>query len=117
MANAWFETVTEAQRRAQRRLPRSVYSSLIAGAQGGSTVTDNERAFTELGFAPHVIGVQAERDLTTTVLGQQISMPVLISRPGCRPSIPTARLRWPVQPRRAGSPWGCPASPPNRWRR
>ncbi|BBZ78656.1 putative L-lactate dehydrogenase (cytochrome) LldD1 [Mycolicibacterium anyangense] len=82
MANAWFETVTEAQRRAQRRLPRSVYSSLIAGAQGGSTVTDNERAFTELGFAPHVIGVQAERDLTTTVLGQQISMPVLISPTG-----------------------------------
>ena len=27
----WFETVAEAQRRAQKRLPRSVYLALVAG--------------------------------------------------------------------------------------
>jgi heme/flavin dehydrogenase (mycofactocin system) len=82
MDNPWFETVGEAQRRAKRRLPRSVYSALIAGAQAGITVSDNEKAFAELGFAPHVIGVQAQRDLSTTVLNQYISMPVLISPTG-----------------------------------
>ncbi|BBZ70473.1 pre-mycofactocin synthase MftD [Mycobacterium paraseoulense] len=82
MANPWFETVGEAQRRAKRRLPRSVYSALIAGTQAGVTVNDNEKAFAELGFAPHVIGVQAQRDLTTTVLDQHLSMPVLISPTG-----------------------------------
>ena len=32
MANAWFETVLEAQRRARRKLPKSVYDALIAGS-------------------------------------------------------------------------------------
>jgi heme/flavin dehydrogenase (mycofactocin system) len=80
--NPWFETVHEAQRRARKRLPRTVYSSLIAGTQGGVTVDDNTRAFTELGFAPHVIGATPERNLTTTVLGQRLPLPVLISPTG-----------------------------------
>ena len=29
--NPWFESVHEAQNRARKRLPRTVYSSLIAG--------------------------------------------------------------------------------------
>ncbi len=28
----WFESVAEAERRAKRRLPRSVYKALVAGA-------------------------------------------------------------------------------------
>ncbi|WP_280488513.1 alpha-hydroxy-acid oxidizing protein, partial [Nocardia farcinica] len=80
--NAWFETVAEAQRRAKKRLPKSVYGALIAGSERGQTIADNERAFTELGFAPHVAGPIGERDQSTTVLGQQISMPVLISPTG-----------------------------------
>ena len=35
MAGGWFETVAEAQRRAQKRLPRSVYMALIAGSESG----------------------------------------------------------------------------------
>ncbi|WP_280501883.1 pre-mycofactocin synthase MftD [Nocardia farcinica] len=80
--NPWFETVAEAQRRAKKRLPKSVYGALIAGSERGQTIEDNERAFTELGFAPHVAGPIGERDQSTTVLGQQISMPVLISPTG-----------------------------------
>ncbi|GAB08395.1 putative oxidoreductase [Gordonia araii NBRC 100433] len=80
--NPWFETVGEAQRRAQKRLPKTVYSSLVAGTQAGITVTDNVEAFNELGFAPHVVGATPERNLTTTVMGQEISFPVLISPTG-----------------------------------
>jgi len=43
--NPWFETVHEAQRRAKQRLPKSVYSSLVAGTQAGITVNDNVDAF------------------------------------------------------------------------
>lgn len=79
---SWFETVQEAQRRAKRRLPSSVYKALIAGSEKGLTYTDNLRAFQELQFAPHVAGHQAARDLSTTVLGIPISFPVVISPTG-----------------------------------
>ena len=80
--NAWFESVAEAQRRAQKRLPKSVYSALLAGSEQGVSYDDNTAAFAELGFAPHVAGLSAQRDLATTVMGQPISLPVLISPTG-----------------------------------
>ena len=80
--NPWFETVAEAQRRAKRNLPKSVYGALVAGSERGVTVEDNIAAFSELGFAPHVVGMTAKRDLTTTVMGQQIALPVIISPTG-----------------------------------
>ena len=82
MSGGWFETVAEAQRRARRRLPPSVYGALVAGSEKGVTVTDNIGAFSELGFAPHVAGLSAQRDLSTTVMGQPVSLPVLISPTG-----------------------------------
>jgi L-lactate dehydrogenase (cytochrome)/glycolate oxidase len=82
MADAWFESVAEAQRRAKKRLPKSVYGALIAGSERGLTLDDNLAAFGELGLAPHVAGHPAQRDLSTTVLGQSVSMPVIISPTG-----------------------------------
>lgn len=82
MPNAWFETVAEAQRRAKRRLPKSVYGALVAGSEMGLTTDDNVAAFSELGFAPHVAGLCARRDLATAVMGQDISFPVIISPTG-----------------------------------
>jgi heme/flavin dehydrogenase (mycofactocin system) len=82
MANPWFETVAIAQRRAKRRLPPSVYGALIAGAERGLTTADNVAAFDELGFAPHTCGLTAKHELATTVMGQSVAMPVLISPTG-----------------------------------
>ncbi|WP_222195188.1 pre-mycofactocin synthase MftD [Modestobacter italicus] len=82
MANAWFESVAEAQRRARRRLPKGVYGALVAGSERGLTVDDNTAAFAELGFAPHTAGLSNERRLGVTVMGQPVSMPVLISPTG-----------------------------------
>lgn len=78
----WFETVAVAQERAKKRLPKAVYSALLAGSEKGVTYSDNVEAFGELGFAPHVIGATEKRDLATTVMGQDIAMPVLISPTG-----------------------------------
>jgi len=78
----WFETVAEAQRRAEKRLPKSVYAALVAGSERGITVDDNTAAFGELGFAPHVAGLSDKRDLSTTIMGQPLSFPVMISPTG-----------------------------------
>lgn len=78
----WFETVAFAQEKAKRRLPKPVYAALLAASERGVTVADNIDAFSELGFAPHVIGATDKRDMTTTVLGQDISLPVVISPTG-----------------------------------
>jgi pre-mycofactocin synthase len=82
MANKWFETVAVAQRRAKRRLPKSVYGALVAGAEEGVTMRDNVAAFSEIGFAPHVAGLPPAREMATTVMGQEISLPVIISPTG-----------------------------------
>src|ERR1700753_2431125 len=82
MADEWFETVAIAQQRAKRRLPKSVYAALVAASEKGITVADNVEAFSELGFAPHVVGASEKRDLSTTVMGQDISLPVIISPTG-----------------------------------
>ncbi|MDV6301069.1 pre-mycofactocin synthase MftD [Rhodococcus cerastii] len=80
--SVWFETVAEAQRRARKRLPPSVYSALVAGSEQGLTSRDNTAAFAELGFAPHVAGLSDTRELSTTLMGQSLSFPVMISPTG-----------------------------------
>jgi pre-mycofactocin synthase len=78
----WFETVAEAQQRARKRLPRSIYLALVAGTEKGLTSNDNVAAFDEIGFRPHVADLAAKRDLATTVMGQDVSFPVLVSPTG-----------------------------------
>jgi heme/flavin dehydrogenase (mycofactocin system) len=82
MSNAWFESVAEAQRRARKRLPTSVYAALLAGSEKGVTLRDNVDAFDEVRLAPRTAGLAGKRDLGTTVLGQKIALPVVISPTG-----------------------------------
>jgi L-lactate dehydrogenase (cytochrome)/glycolate oxidase len=56
--------------------------AIWAGTEHGLTLKDNVEAFGELGFAPHVADLPSDRDLTTTVMGQTISLPVIISPTG-----------------------------------
>ena len=88
----WFESVAEAQRRAERRLPRSVQLALRAGSERGLTLADNQAAFGELGFAPHIADLAAKRELATSVMGQQIALPVVISPTGVQAVDPDAEV-------------------------
>jgi heme/flavin dehydrogenase (mycofactocin system) len=92
MANAWFESVAVAQRRAKRRLPKSVYAALIAGADRGISMGDNTAAFDEIGFRPVTAGQSPNRDLATVVMGEPVSMPVLISPTGVQAVHPDGEL-------------------------
>ncbi|HEX4753822.1 MAG TPA: pre-mycofactocin synthase MftD [Solirubrobacterales bacterium] len=89
----WFESVEEARRRARRRLPSSVFSALRAGAESGTTLSDNVGAFRELGFVPRIATGQAgARSLATSVMGQEIDLPVLISPTGVQAVHPEGEL-------------------------
>ncbi|MFW6203525.1 MAG: pre-mycofactocin synthase MftD [Actinomycetota bacterium] len=90
--NPWFESVAVAQRRARKRLPSSVYGALLAGSERGQSYEDNIAAFTELGFAPHVAGASGERSMATEVMGQEISLPVVISPTGVQAVHPDAEV-------------------------
>ncbi len=92
MRNKWFESIAVAQKMAKRRLPRSVYGALIAGAGRGVTSSDNMYAFDELTMLPVTAGQPAARDLSTTVFGQSISMPVMISPTGVQAVHPDGEL-------------------------
>ncbi len=82
MPNPWFESVAVAQRRAKKRLPRSVYDALVAGSERGLTLEDNLAAFGELGFIPHTAGQPTTRELATRVMDQDIALPVIMSPTG-----------------------------------
>ena len=90
--NPWFESVAEAQRRAKRRLPKPVYSALLAGSEAGVTYRDNMTAFGELGFAPHVGGLFAQRELATHVMGCDTALPVILSPTGVQAVHPDGEL-------------------------
>src|SRR3954469_24802017 len=82
MPGGWFETVAEARRRAERHVPPSVHKAILGGSEHGVTLRDNVDAFDELGLAPHVADLAGERDQSTTVMGQPLSLPILISPTG-----------------------------------
>jgi L-lactate dehydrogenase (cytochrome) len=89
----WFESVAEAQRRARRRLPSSVYGALLAGAERGSTRADNEAAFAELGLVPRIAtGAVGVPEIATTVMGRQLSLPVIVSPVGAQAVHPDAEV-------------------------
>ncbi|MCH9759853.1 MAG: mycofactocin biosynthesis FMN-dependent deaminase MftD [Actinomycetia bacterium] len=90
--DTWFETVAIAQQRAKKRLPKSVYASLISASEKGVTVSDNVESFAQLGFAPHVVGAPETREMATTVMGQDISLPVIISPTGVQAVDPDGEL-------------------------
>jgi heme/flavin dehydrogenase (mycofactocin system) len=84
--------VAEAQRRAKRRLPRSVYAALLAGAERGHTREDNSSAFAELEFLPRIATGVPAAELATTVLGHSVSLPVVISPTGVQAVTPAAEV-------------------------
>jgi heme/flavin dehydrogenase (mycofactocin system) len=88
----WFESVSEAQRRAKKRLPKSVYMALVAGSEQGITLEDNVRAFGEIGFRPHIADLPQQREQATSVLGQEIAFPVVISPTGVQAVSPEGEV-------------------------
>jgi heme/flavin dehydrogenase (mycofactocin system) len=90
--DAWFESIAVAHQRARRRLPKSVYKAIIGGADQGLTMADNTEAFSEIGLRPITAGQPASREMATEVMGQPMSMPVMISPTGVQAVHPDGEI-------------------------
>ncbi len=65
------------ERLAQDRLPQMVFEYYFGGAEDELTVRDNRVGWQRLRLRPRVLVDVGTRDLSTTVLGEQVSFPVL----------------------------------------
>ena len=63
---------------AQRKLPRVVFDYVDGGAEGEVTMRENRRAFDEILFRPRGAAAVPPPDLRTTILGDELCMPLLL---------------------------------------
>ncbi len=79
---ARIQTVDDAREFARQRLPKSIFQYYECGSGSDVTTRANLAAFEQVLFRPHVATWHPSRELRTTVLGHEISMPVVISSCG-----------------------------------
>ncbi len=77
LANA--RNVADLRELARRRLPRAVFDYVDGGAEDEVAVEHNRAAFRRYAFLPRVLVDVGKIDLSTTVLGESIAMPVILA--------------------------------------
>src|SRR5580765_1329078 len=81
--------IEDLRRRAKRRLPRVVFDYIDGGAEDESTLRANCRAFETATLRPRCAVATPVCDLRTTVLGNSVSMPLILAPVGsCRLMFP-----------------------------
>ncbi|CAL5410139.1 unnamed protein product [Camellia sinensis] len=71
--------VVEYEAIAKEKLPKMIYDYYASGAEDQWTLQENQNAFTRILFRPRMLIDVSKIDMTTTVLGFKISMPILIA--------------------------------------
>lgn len=74
-----FASVEDVRRAARRRTPRMVFDYVDGGARSEVTMRANVAGFDELVFHPRMAVPVPSPDLSTTVLGTDVALPVLLS--------------------------------------
>jgi len=74
--------IADLRRMAERRLPRMVFDYIDGGAEREWTLRENTRAFEDVLFRPRSAVATPACDLTTSVLGLPISMPLILAPVG-----------------------------------
>jgi L-lactate dehydrogenase (cytochrome) len=82
-------SVAELRRLAERRLPRAVFDYIDGGSDGEVTLRENTAAFEAVAFRPRSAVKLPACDLSVTVLGATLPMPVILGPVG------SSRLFWP----------------------
>jgi L-lactate dehydrogenase (cytochrome) len=82
--------IEDLRRLARRRLPRLVFDYIDGAADAEITARENCRAFESIAFRPRSAVAVPSCDLRTTVLGTEISMPLLLAPVG------SSRMFWPL---------------------
>uniref|UniRef100_A0A2N9HU93 (S)-2-hydroxy-acid oxidase n=1 Tax=Fagus sylvatica TaxID=28930 RepID=A0A2N9HU93_FAGSY len=71
--------VSEYEAIAKQKLPKMVYDYYASGAEDQWTLAENRNAFSRILFRPRILIDVSKIDMTTTVLGFKISMPIMIA--------------------------------------
>ncbi|KAJ0249302.1 (S)-2-hydroxy-acid oxidase GLO1 [Hirschfeldia incana] len=71
--------VTEYEAIAKEKLPKMVYDYYASGAEDQWTLKENRNAFARILFRPRILIDVSKIDMTTTVLGFKISMPIMVA--------------------------------------
>src|SRR5436190_22220911 len=74
---------------AKRRLPRVVFDYIDGGADAEVTLRENCRAFEDVILRPRSAVATKHCDLSTTVLGTELRLPILLAPVG------SSRMFWP----------------------
>jgi L-lactate dehydrogenase (cytochrome) len=82
-------SIEDYRRAARRRLPPQVFDYIDGGAEGEVTLRENVRAYEDISFHPRSAVVTPPPDLRTSVLGIDISMPIILAPVG------SSRMFWP----------------------
>lgn len=67
---------------ARQRVPKSVFDYLDGGAESEITLSENCRAFHEISFRPRGAVALSECNLSTVVVGQEVSVPFILAPVG-----------------------------------
>src|SRR5437763_14147996 len=76
--------IEDLRRAAKRRLPRVVFEYIDGGAEDESTLRANCRAFEAVTLRPRCAVATPVCDLRTTVIGTEVTMPVILAHVGRR---------------------------------
>ncbi len=71
--------VADFQALAQARLPAATYEYITTGSADGHTLRENSSAFQRLGLLPPLLHGVSAVDLSTKVLGQKITTPIMLA--------------------------------------
>ncbi len=74
--------IDDLRRAARRRLPRALFDYIDGGAEDERTMRANQADFARYSFRPRVLVDVSQRDQSTTVLGQRIASPLILSPTG-----------------------------------
>ncbi|MHB8220849.1 MAG: alpha-hydroxy acid oxidase [Acidimicrobiales bacterium] len=79
-----IQTVGDARRLARRRVPAVVFDYIDGAAESERTMRSNEKALAAIDFVPQMAVTSGTPgpDLTTTVLGASLAMPVIVAPVG-----------------------------------
>ena len=79
MSGSRFFSVADARERARRSVPRALFDYIDGAADDEVTARRNLEAFAGMTFVPRTGAAVGEPELSTTVLGAELSMPVLLA--------------------------------------
>lgn len=91
---------------ARRRLPRGVFDYIDGGAEDEATMASNSEAYRRVTFRPRVLREMGKVDISTTLLGRPLPMPLVLAPTGfTRIADPAGELAVARAADRAGLPY------------